>query len=614
MKMGPKWGLRWRSFVVAWSLSAWLVAGLHASPPFAFIVVGSFLAICPGAPLVRGFRTGDPLRLGVLLVGSSFALDCIVAESLLYLHVFTGARVVAILAIFATLGMVRRGSPKTPTAIAPVATMPPPMTLLPAVPTAVELDPSLPVLLVRIGRYPVYHGTVGAIRTFGRAGVPVYAIVEDAYTPAALSRYLTGSIVWPTRGDESDEYFLEGLSRIGKQLGGGVLAIPSDDEAAVFLAEHRDALSEWFVYPDIQAELPRRLASKRGLYGICRKHDIPTPASVFPSSHNRIETFASRATYPVVVKNVEPWLRLHSRAVGGTTVVQSEEQLLALAETFPDPHNALFQEYIPVGEAEDWIFHAYCNAQSEPLVHFTGVKLRSWPPHAGVTTYARVVRNDELTELSTKLCREIGYHGVCDLDWRFDRRDGRYKLVDFNPRVGAQFRLFENELGIDVLRALHLDTSGRPVPSTPTVNGRGIVVENLDLPAAVAYRGKRAPAPQGAEAGQRAERAWLAGDDLLPFAVMLVRFAPTVLTRLLAAVSRRQARSATPRARRGAAKSVPQTKRMSGPNVAAADNPAKNSPGTDDSKDASSAGYPRVRMRRLRKSASSSSIESTSTR
>ncbi|MDQ6793107.1 MAG: ATP-grasp domain-containing protein, partial [Candidatus Dormibacteraeota bacterium] len=42
----------------------------------------------------------------------------------------------------------------------------------------------MPVLIVKIGRYPLHHGSVGVIRTLGRAGVPVYAITEDRFTPA----------------------------------------------------------------------------------------------------------------------------------------------------------------------------------------------------------------------------------------------------------------------------------------------------------------------------------------------------------------------------------------------------------------------------------------------
>ncbi len=522
--------MRFRRFVIAWSLSAWLVAALHAEPPFAFIVIGIFLAVCPGAGFVRSFRADNPLRFGVALLATSMALDALVAETLFYLHVFTGARTIAILAVIAILGSL------TPRRSA--------VSLL--VRAGVQLDPSLPVLFVRIGRYPVYHGTVGAIRSFGRAGVPVYAIVEDSFTPAAMSRYLSGKFVWPTNGNESEEYLLEGLARIGAQLGGGVLAIPSDDEAAVFLAEHADTLREWFVIPEVEPSLPRRLASKRGLFGLCRKHDIPTPRSWFPSTRSRAEAFARRAEYPLVVKNVDPFLRLNQRAVPGTTTVHSEEELLALIETFPDARTAMFQEYIPVEDAEDWIFHGYFDVHAEPAVQFTGIKLRSWPPRAGVTTYARIVRNHELVELSTRFCRAIGYHGVVDLDWRFDRRDGQYKLVDFNPRHGAQFKLFENEHGVDVLTAMHLDLTGRDVPQSPPLYGRGFRVEHLDLPAAFAYHRSFAPAPEGAADGPRPVRAWFAADDLLPFVTMVVRFAPAAVGRLLRP-RRRSARRHAPR-------------------------------------------------------------------
>src|SRR4051812_887049 len=99
--------MRFRRFVIAWSLSAWLVAALHAQPPVAFIVIGTFLAVCPGAPFVNGFRSDDPLRFGVVLLATSMALTAIVAEALFYLHVFTGARVIAILAIIAIAGSLR---------------------------------------------------------------------------------------------------------------------------------------------------------------------------------------------------------------------------------------------------------------------------------------------------------------------------------------------------------------------------------------------------------------------------------------------------------------------------------------------------------------------------
>ncbi len=379
------------------------------------------------------------------------------------------------------------------------------------------------------------------------------------------------------------------------------MALPTDDEAAVFVAEHADELAPWFVTPNVAPGLPRRLASKRGLHDACVELGVPVPRAVFPASLKEVESFAEQVMFPVVAKNVDPFSRLSDPAVEFSTVVKTPEALLALAATWPDPPAVMLQEYIPRDVAEDWIFHGYCNAASESLVAFTGVKYRSWPPKAGVTSYARAVRNDALAEASRDLCRRLGFRGIVDLDWRFDRRDQQYKLLDFNPRVGAQFRLFETTAGIDVVRAMHLDLTGRPVPEGDPVVGRGFAVEILDAPARVAYRllgssASAVPHPPG-----RVEPAWFTRDDPLPLLSASVRAAAPLAARirqlgrqaakgLQAGTLRR--RVATPAPIRLAAKSDPWTNRSTGPNVAAAVSPEKYNPGTDDSNEAFSNGEP----------------------
>lgn len=155
---------------------------------------------------------------------------------------------------------------------------------------------------------------------------------------------------------------------------------------------------------------------------------------------------------------------------------------------------------------------------------FTGVKVRSWPPHAGMTANAYVVDNPELADLAARFIKQIGFTGIIDLDLRFDRRDGLYKLLDFNPRMGAQFRLFENESGVDVVRAMHLDLTGRTVPEGEQRAGHRYIVENIDLPALLAYRRSGYTTPHAPARASGTELAWLAGDDPLPFLTMLARF------------------------------------------------------------------------------------------
>ncbi|CAM5498742.1 D-aspartate ligase [Streptomyces abikoensis] len=317
---------------------------------------------------------------------------------------------------------------------------------------------------MKIGDYPLHHGGVGAIRSLGRLGVPMYAITEDRWTPAAVSRYLRGGFVWRTTGTERPAELVEGLLRIGREIGRPAVLIPTDEEAAVLIAEHSAELSGSFLFPRVEPELPRRLASKQGLHELCVEHGVPSPEALFPASFEEIEEFAERARFPLVAKNREAFERRRKPAVHGTTRIHGPRELLRLAQGWGPSPGVILQEYLPREQAEDWIVHAYFDAESTPLAMFTGVKVRSWPPHAGMTANAYVVDNPELAGMAAQFIKQVGFSGIIDLDWRFDRRDGRYKLLDFNPRMGAQFRLFESESGVDVVRAQHLDLTGRRVP------------------------------------------------------------------------------------------------------------------------------------------------------
>jgi len=497
--------------------------------------------------------------------------------------------------------------------------------------SALNIDRSTPALTLKIGQYPVHSGGVAAIRTLGRLGVPVYAITEFGLTPAAVSRYCSGRFPWRATGSEQPDQLVADLCEVGRRIGRLSVVIPVDDEAAILVAEHEARLTEFFLFPQVRLGLPRELASKYGLFELCRSHGVPAPGTVAPASLDELAAFAATATFPVVVKNAEAWVRRRHPVVPGTTVLRSAEELLALVqataadgeESRGERHGGALgivaQEYLPPEQSEDWIVQLYSDAESNCAVLFTGQKIRSWPPNAGVTACAYSVVNSDLGAAAERFCREIGFRGIADLDWRFDRRDGQYKLVDFNPRAGNQFRLFETEAGVDVVRALHLDLTGRGVPGGRQVENRRIIVEHVDLPARLAYRrlsrraqpgqpvmaiqpaqssepgqsaepghsmrpgqlmepgqstghGRRAEPGQPAESGQSGapgrkpittELAWLAMDDPLPFLAMLCRVAGPAaagLARILRPAARR-----TPAARKTSAPgNTQETQRQAG--------------------------------------------------
>jgi len=398
---------------------------------------------------------------------------------------------------------------------------------------AVAADRAVPALILKAGRYPLHSGGLAAIRTLGRLGVPVYAITEDRFTPAALSRYCSGrfgSPVSTVAGSQDPRQAVTALRAIGRRIGARCVLVPVDDESAVLIAEHAGDLAEHFLFPGIAPGLPRQLANKAALFALCRQFGVPAPHTVAPSTVAELTAYAAAGTFPVIAKNAEAWVARHAALVPGTTVLRTPAELLALVRPGGAALNLILQEYLPPEHAQDWITHLYCDASGEAVVLGTGIKVRSWPPHAGVTACARVADNPVLALLARRFCRDVGFRGVADLDWRLDLRDGQYKLVDFNPRMGNQFRLFETRAGADVVRALHLDLTGRVIPAGGQIVGRRIIVEHVDLPARLAYRRSDAPLPAAASrAGPRhragTELAWLSAADPVPFLAMWLRFA-----------------------------------------------------------------------------------------
>jgi hypothetical protein len=156
-----------------------------------------------------------------------------------------------------------------------------------------------------------------------------------------------------------------------------------------------------------------------------------------------------------------------------------------------------------------------------------GRKLSAWPRGAGLTAVGRWTPNPEVRALAERLTGALGYRGVLDLDFRLDHRTGAYHLLDFNPRPGAQFRLFTDTAGLDVVRALHLDLTGRPVADGSPVPGRTFVVENYAPLTAL----RRPPPPS--RPGAR-ELAWYARDDRAPGLALWSLWPRRALGRLLA--------------------------------------------------------------------------------
>lgn len=385
----------------------------------------------------------------------------------------------------------------------------------------IGLDASVPVVVSRM-----HYGALGIARSLGRLGVPVYGVGATRDTPTWCSRYWRDRFEWDLESapaQRSVEFLLE----LGHRLGAPALLIPVSDRTALFVAQHAEALRERFRFPLLSQATVQGLLSKKEMYFLARKLDIPTPHTEFPRTRRDILEYIDRGPYPVALKGIDG-ARLKARTGCTVAIARSASELLALYDRMEDPErpNLMLQEYVPGGEDSVWMFNGYFNAESECLVGLTGKKIRQNPVYTGATSLGVCLRNAEVAELTRKFMKGVGYRGILDIGYRYDARDGKYKVLDVNPRIGATFRLFVDRDGMDVAHAFYRDLTGQPVPPASPVEGRKWIVENNDIESSYRYwrDGKLGLAEWLASFRGVREGAWFALDDLRPFAAMGRKF------------------------------------------------------------------------------------------
>ncbi|MER7481053.1 ATP-grasp domain-containing protein [Streptomyces sp. NPDC126510] len=382
------------------------------------------------------------------------------------------------------------------------------------------LDIRVPAVVLRIDRNPFHHGTLGAVRSLGRAGVEVHVVADTAGSPVGASRYVRQMHPPPPPGASAQD-ILAVLRRVADRIARPAVLVPMDDASAITVGRMRDELAPSYLLPEMPGTLAERVADKAELAAVCASADVPHPQTLIPDSGAEVDEALRQLGLPLVAKWSRPWLLPTGSGLRSTVLVRSAQQARELfLRTEEAGTRLLLQAYLSPGPDRDWFFHGYADRSGGVRAGGPGRKQLAWPRGAGLTAVGCWTPNPQVQALAERLTGELGYRGIFDLDFRRCGETGRYHLLDFNPRAGAQFRLFADSAGLDVVRALHLDLTGRSLPAGAPMAGRAFVVENYAPMAAL-----RA-APGGREL------AWYAADDRSPGRVMWAQWCRHVSRRL----------------------------------------------------------------------------------
>jgi D-aspartate ligase len=340
-----------------------------------------------------------------------------------------------------------------------------------------------PIMLCNAG----YYGTLAALRSLGRAGVPVVTVDPSVLSPGRFSKYSRLHLRCPPF--EQTNEWVEWLLRLNKS--GPRRAIYATSDAVSFaLASRRDELEASFrlYQPDLKTMM--RLLDKGRLLEDARAVGISTPETWLPASRRDAERIAREISGPILVKpRSQLSVRTLSKGIvtdpGASARLAEYDRLTAqtaqdteFARRYPEAMLPMFQRYHPEGMTAIYSLSGFRDISGKHVAMLGARKVLQRPRRLGVgLCFEEAPLHPDLASRAVQLCERIGYYGVFELEFIYC--GGQALLIDFNGRFYNQM-LFDMARGLDLPGLVYAAAMGneadvaRLVSSMPAERERGL--------------------------------------------------------------------------------------------------------------------------------------------
>jgi len=353
------------------------------------------------------------------------------------------------------------------------------------------------------------------VRSLGRRGIPVWVFPEQQKI-ATKSRYALRQIPLPNSSEKQQVDFMLGL---GQRFGlDGWVLFPTEDTHAAMLARHQAKLASKFRLATSPWETVEVAYDKRSTYRVAQKLGVYTPLTHFPRDRREVELL--QCSFPVILKPAikeavnrltrEKAWPIHDRA----SLITTYDAACLLI----DPSLIMIQELIPGGGEAQFSYGAICE-NGRPLASVVARRARQYPVDFGrSSSFVETVEAPAVEHAACHLLEGLAYTGLMEAEFKYDSRDGRYKLLDLNPRVWGWHTLTRPG-GVDFPYFMWRLAQHLPVPEIRVKAGHRWVRMTTDLPAAMReiLNGKLSVGSYLRSLRSPLEHAVLAGDDPMPF-------------------------------------------------------------------------------------------------
>jgi len=304
---------------------------------------------------------------------------------------------------------------------------------------------------------------VGVVRSLGREGIPLVAVDFVKKAPGLRSRYARPLLVPDPVKDPQG--VLDILLRDGDSGSRSVL-YPTSDAFVLFMSRYRDELSERFIFNIPSERVLEGMVNKRLQYEEANRVGTPIANTHYPTDMADIERIEHDLDYPVFIKPLYSHLWHERFGNKGFKVANPRELGARFEEIFAAGLEALVQSIILGPNTNHVKVCAYYGTDGGLGALFQTRKQRQYPTEFGVGTIMHSIHDPEVAKMGLRFFEGVGYRGVGSIEFKLDDRDGKYKMIELNPRLWAQ-NSQATYAGVNFSLIEYLDVTGQGMGPAP---------------------------------------------------------------------------------------------------------------------------------------------------
>jgi predicted ATP-grasp superfamily ATP-dependent carboligase len=257
-------------------------------------------------------------------------------------------------------------------------------------------------------------------------------LLETERLLGTYTRY--GKVYLLPDAGEDPQSWIGLLESVGSSLKRPGVLFPTSDLHSVLIAEHSEALNRRYRFLVPKADTMERIVNKRLQYETAQTADIQIPPSFFPRSVGDVEEVATQVSFPCILKPYKAHVG-RKKIVKKVALVESPEELVKEYASVTGPNvEFMVQEIIPGGDDALFGYLAFWDSRGTERAWLTKQKLRQ-SARFGDGSHQVTVDAPEVAELSRRLLAAFDYRGFVGIEFKYDERDSRFKLMEINPRT-----------------------------------------------------------------------------------------------------------------------------------------------------------------------------------